>query len=159
MRTLLALFLLIMLACAAMVVADEADKPWFDMQNCVFCKEVAAQPGLVDHMRHEYHNLHNGVLSITYIDADYRDEFANMQAAMMKVASGMNPTNMPPMCQHCSKIGEFYMKGVKMEEVKSAEAILVVYSHSDAEMIKDIQAFGARTAEETAKHFAALKEK
>ncbi len=46
-----------------------------------------------------------------------------------------------------------------MEEVKSAEAILVVYSHSDAEMIKDIQAFGARTAEETAKHFAALKEK
>ncbi|MBK7143213.1 MAG: hypothetical protein IPH75_14155 [bacterium] len=151
MRTLLSLALIILVASAAMIVAQDAEKPWMDPVNCVFCKEVDAQPGLKDHMRHEYHPIHNGLVSISYIDKDWWDEFAAAQAAMQKVAGNMNPTNLPPMCQHCTKIGEFYMKGVKMEDIRSAEAVVVVYSHTDPTVVKEIQAWGARTTEELKK--------
>lgn len=151
MRTLLVVTLFAIIACGAMIVAQDAEKPWMDPVNCVFCKEVVAQPGLKDHMRHEYHPIHNGLVSISYIDKEYWDEFGAAQQAMMKIAGNMNPANMPPMCQHCSKIGEFYMKGVKMEEIKSEQAIVVVYSHSDSTVVKDIQAWGARTTEEMKK--------
>ncbi len=151
MRTLLVLTLFAIIACGAMIVAQDAEKPWFDLKNCVFCKEIEAQPGLKDHMRHEYHPIHDGLVSISYIDKDWWDEFAGAQAGMQKVAGNMNPTSLPPMCQHCSKIGEFYMKGVKMEEIRSEQAIVVVYSHTDAAVVKDIQAWGARTADELKK--------
>ena len=157
MRTLLSLTAMLMLVCAAMVMAEEAEKPWFDMQNCAFCKEVTAQPGLMDHMRHEYHNVSAGILTVGYVDKEFQDKFKAAQAGMQKVVADLQAGKQVPMCQHCAKIGEFYMKGVTMEEIKSSEAVVIVYSHTDPEAIKDIQAFGARNNEELAKMKAAKK--
>jgi hypothetical protein len=155
MRSLFAVFLILMLVSAVLVVADDTEIAWFDTKECAFCAEVAKQPGLADHMRHEYHNISDGIVTVTYIDKDYRDEFANMQAGMQKVAGSMNPTSMPKMCGHCAKIGEFYMKGVKMEPVPSEEVIIFLYRSADTAMVRDIQAFGARCTEEFAKMKAA----
>lgn len=149
MRTVLITAALLMLA--LLVVAQEADKPWFDMKNCAFCKEVAAQPGLAEHMHHQYFNIKNGILSITHIDEEYWDEFAGMQAGMQKVVADMQAGKQVEMCQHCAKIGEFYMKGVTVDEIKAAEEIVIVYSSADPEMVKELQAFGEMCAAELEK--------
>lgn len=158
MRTLSALFLLLIIVSASLIVADETEIAWFDTKECAFCAEVAKQPGLAEHMRHEYHNISDGIVTLTYIDQDYRDEFANMQSGMQKVAASMTPTSMPKMCGHCAKIGEFYMKGVKMEPVPSEAVTIFIYHSTDTAMVRDIQAFGARCTEEFAKMKAAKKE-
>lgn len=157
MRTVVSVLALVALVLVAAVMAADQEKPWFDMKNCAFCKELAAQPGLLEHMRHEYHNIHNGIVSVTYIDKDYRDEFAAMHQGMGKVVADMQAGKPVQMCQHCAKIGEFYQKGVRMEEVKSSDAIIVIYSSEDTALIADIQAFGARCTEELAEYAAEAK--
>lgn len=149
MRTLLLTAAFVMLALLAF--AQEAEKPWFDMKNCAFCKEVAAQPGLAEHMHHEYFNIKNGILSITHIDEGYWDEFAGMQAGMQKVVADMQAGKQLEMCQHCTKIGEFYMKGATVDEIKAQEEIVIVYQSADPEMVKQLHAFGDRCKEELAK--------
>lgn len=65
----------ILLFITAMPIA--ADEPWFDPEKCAFCKQIAAPPGLMDHMKTTYHDLHNGLLSITHIDSAYQSAFKN----------------------------------------------------------------------------------
>jgi hypothetical protein len=157
MRTLLSLAAMIMLVCAAMVMAEEAEKPWFDMQNCAFCKEVSAQPGLMDHMRHEYHNVSAGILTVGYVDKEFQDKFKAAQAGMQKVVADLQAGKQVPMCQHCEKIGYFMMKGVKLEEIHSADAEIFLYTSADPATVKELQEFGARCTSEMAKMSAAKK--
>lgn len=144
------LFVLAGLA-ATLALAQTAEKPWFDMENCAFCKEIAKQPGLMEHMSHEYHNISTGIVSVSYIDGDYKGAFKKAQEGMMAVAQNMKPGQMPAMCQHCSMIGEFMMKGVKMDEVQSKDCIIFIYSSTDSATVAQIQEFGRRSAEEGAK--------
>ena len=151
MRTLLSLAAMLLLVCVVVVMAQEAEKPWFDGQNCAFCKEIASQPGLMEHMRHEYHNVGAGILTVSYIDKEFQDEFKASQVGMQKVVADLQAGKQVPMCQHCEKIGYFMMKGVKMEGIHSADAEIVLYSSTDTTMVKELQEFGARTASELAK--------
>ena len=73
MKTLTTALVCAVLILAGTVAAD--DKPWFDMEGCAFCKQIGAEKGLAEHMRHEYHHLTNGLLSITMVDEDATFDF------------------------------------------------------------------------------------
>ncbi|MEW6049466.1 MAG: hypothetical protein AB1644_00125 [Candidatus Zixiibacteriota bacterium] len=139
---------------AALAVAQEAaEKPWFDLQNCVFCKEVAAQPGLLEHMNTEYHNISSGFLSISKVDDEYLPAYEKMKAGMKKVITDMQTTGkIPYMCQHCSKYGEFAMAGVKMEEVETGYGIIHMAMSSDSTVVTKLQEFAKRTDTESKKY-------
>ena len=59
-----------------------AEEPWIDLEKCAFCKEFTKQPGLVEHMKTEYHNTKNGIISVTYVDKAYQPAMEKAQAAI-----------------------------------------------------------------------------
>ena len=130
------------------------------MKNCAFCQQIDAQPGLAQHMTNEYHNLSNGYLSITHVDAEYQDAFKKAQAGMGKVVADMQATGkMPPMCQHCTKYGEFLQAGVQEHSVHTSFGDIYMMMSSDTAMVTKLQAFSARCGEECAKMKAEMKKK
>ena len=126
-------------------IARAADEPWFDLEKCAFCKTLAAQPGLLDHMKTEYHNTKNGIVSVTYIEKAYEPAFAKAQESMGKVIADLSAGNHVDMCKHCSTIGEFYGMGIMPDTIKSEKCIIVVYSSTDAAAVTKLQDFAKKS--------------
>src|SRR5262245_42945340 len=83
-KPILALVLVVTVAFASTVTAEE---PWFDLDKCAFCKEFAKQPGLVEHMKTEYHNTKNGIISVTYVDKAYQPAMEKAHAGIAQVVA------------------------------------------------------------------------
>jgi hypothetical protein len=156
-KTIVAALALVVIA-AGLLVAQE-EKPWFDMKNCAFCKEIDAQPGLADHMRHDYFNVSNGIMSVSHIDKEYWPVFERAQAGIAKVVEGMQAGQMSPMCQHCTLIGKFHMAGVKFEEFKPDFGIVMLWTSPDTAMVTRLHAFADRNNTEFAKWKADRQQK
>ena len=143
-KTLFAAAIMIM---AVAFIATAADEPWFDLKKCAFCKTLADQPGLIDHMKTEYHNLHNGMMSITHIDKEYQAAFAKAQEAMKPVIKDLQAGKPVYTCRHCTTLGSLMMAGVIPDEVKRGDDIIVVYTSNDSTMVAKIQDFGQKSAD------------
>ncbi len=149
----LAGIVVILLGLVAFAAMAQTEKSWFDMENCGFCKEIVKQPGLMEHMHTDYQNISNGVVSVTNIDDGFWDEYEKAEVGMQKVSEGFQTGQVPPMCGHCMKMGEFFMKGVSMEGVKSAgqNCVVFIYQSPDSATVVELQAFGQKSLEEQAK--------
>lgn len=141
------LFTAAIMIVAIAFIATAADEPWFDLKKCAFCKTIADQPGLADHMKTEYHNLHNGTMSITHIDKEYQPAFAKAQESMKPVIADLQAGKPVYTCQHCTTLGTLMMGGVIPDQVKTGDDIIVVYTASDSTMVKKIQDFGQKSAD------------
>jgi hypothetical protein len=129
----------------AVIAADE--EPWFDLEKCGFCKAFAKQPGLLDHMKTEYHNTKTGIVSVTYIDKAYEPAFAKAQEDMKPVIADKMAGKEVPTCKHCAGIGEFYQMGLMPETIKSDKCIIVIYNSSDPAVVTKLQDFAKKTNE------------
>lgn len=127
--------------------AAAGDEPWFDLEKCSFCKAIAKQPGLLDHMKTEYHDTKTGILSVTYIDKDYEAAFAKAQEGIRQVVADKVAGKPVVVCKHCTSIGEFYSMGIMPESIKSEKCIIVIYSSSDAATVTKLQEFGKKSNE------------
>ncbi len=134
-------------------IAKAADEPWFDLEKCAFCKTLAAQPGLLEHMKTEYHNTKTGIVSVTYIDKAYEPAFAKAQESMGKVVADLSAGKEVEMCKHCSTIGSFYAMGLMPETIKSDKCIISIYSSPDAAVVTKLQDFGKKSNEALAEMY------
>lgn len=159
-KSILTLAALMVIAITALTTAEEkkmAEKPWYDMQNCVFCKELTAQTGLMEHMKHDYHNVSTGTISVLQVDASHMDAFKKAMAGMQAVAGQMNPTKMPYMCQHCEKMGGLMMNSkIKIDQIETNFGSLTVYSTQDSETMAMLHEFATRSNEEGKKMMAEM---
>jgi len=137
---------------------ETAEKPWFDLEKCAFCKTMNAEAGLFEHMKHEYHNLESGLLSITVIDKEFRPAFKRAQENMQKIVADMATGKMPYMCEHCTKVGEFHMMNVKFENIETDFGHVMLWTSAEPEVVAKLQVFGARNTEEIAKWEAKAKQ-
>lgn len=145
---------LAILLCAA--VAQE--KPWFDMKNCTYCKELTAQPGLIDHLKYEYHNIDGGFMAVTIVGKEYQEAYLSAMTAMQKVGEDMKTSGKPvPMCQFCTKFGEFMTTGAKTQIIHSELGDIFMMTSPDTAIVTQLQAFSSRTAEELKKLTAETK--
>jgi hypothetical protein len=148
----LTLALLAAVGCAFSVNA--AEEPWLDLDKCMFCKAFASQPGLLDHMKTEYHDTRTGIISVTYIDKDYEDAFKKAQAGISQVVADKVAGKPIVACKHCAGIGEFSSMGLA-EPIKSEKCTIVIYSSSDPAVVARLQDFARKTNEafaELARH-------
>lgn len=134
-------------AIALTFTAGAADEPWFDLERCGFCKQLASQPGLLEHMKTEYHDTKTGIISITYIDKEYQPAFAKAQAGMRQVVADMMAGKPVVTCKHCSAIGEFYQMGLVPETIKSEKCTIVIYSSTDPATVTKLQDFAKKSNE------------
>lgn len=127
--------------------AAAAEEPWFDLEKCGFCKEIARQPGLMEHMKTEYHDTKTGIVSVTYIDKEYEPAFAKAQLGMRQVIADKMAGKPVIACKHCTAIGDFYGMGIMPETIKSEKCIIVIYSSPDAATVTKLQDFGKKSNE------------
>ena len=123
-----------------------AEEPWFDFDKCMFCKAFASQPGLLDHMKTEYHDTKTGIVSVTYIDKDYEAAFKKAQEGVGQVVADKMAGKPIVACKHCAGIGDFYAMGLG-ETVKSEKCTIVIYSSPDSAVVSRLQDFGKKTNE------------
>lgn len=134
------------------VIATAQDKPWFDMENCAFCKNLSAQPGLMDHLtKWEHHNVKNGSVSITVVDEAYLPAYKKAMMMMGETGKKMQAGEKLPMCGMCEAYGGLKMKGVQMEEVGSDNVFISLMYSDDPEVINEIHAMTDRTNDEMMK--------
>jgi len=145
------------LAVASGFTVSAADEPWFDLEKCDFCKEFAKQPGLLEHMKREYHDTKTGIVSVTYIEKDYEAAFEKVQAGIGHVVADKRAGKPVATCQHCAAIGDFYALGVAPESIKSEKCLIMIYSSPDAAVVAKLQDFAKKTNEALAE-FARKKE-
>ena len=62
-------------ALLAAVLAMAGEKPWFDMENCDFCKHLMTDPHLMENMNWEQYELSNGLLVVTTVKPEYVESF------------------------------------------------------------------------------------
>jgi hypothetical protein len=146
---------LVLAAAVVLVVAfsivQAGDEPWFDMENCSFCKNLATEPGLLDHMTWEQHNISNGMVSVTWVDEKYMDEYKTAYDNMEKVGKRLEAGEQLPMCQSCMTFGMLMMKGVKQESAKLTHGDVWIVTSDDPAVVKQIQDWATRNMEELKK--------
>jgi hypothetical protein len=121
--------------------------PWFDPVNCAFCKQFANEPGLLNHMHHEYHQLHNGMMQITHVDAEFEAAFTKAQVGVGTVVRDMQAGKPVTTCRHCSAQGALFKAGVMPDLVKRGDDYFIIFTSSDTTLIKQIQEFGKNSSD------------
>ena len=144
-RTLSTLTGCILILGAATMATDAG--PWFDPVNCAFCKQFANQPDLFDHMNHEYHQLHNGMMQITHVDTDYQPAFAKAQEGVRTVVLDIQAGKPVTTCRHCTAQGSLFMAGVTPDVIKRGDDYIIIFTSSDTTLVRKIQEFGKNSAE------------
>jgi len=134
------------------VIATAQDKSWFDMENCAFCKNLTAEPGLMDHItKWDHHNVKNGSVSVTVVDEAYLPAYKKAMMGMEATAKKMQAGEKLPMCGMCEAYGAAMMKGAQSEEVQSGNIFVSLMYSNDPEVINEIHAMTDRTNDEMMK--------
>jgi len=146
---------------AVVAFAGEEEKsptnsPWFDLENCDFCKHLSAQEGLMDHMDWENINFAAGSMSVTTVAPGYEDKFKKAIQLMEEAGKKMMAGEKLHMCGMCQSMGELFQTGkAQYESFETKGGWVSLTTSTDPETIKKIHAHTDRTNEEFAKMVAA----
>ncbi len=147
------LMLAVMLLIAVTAVGDE--KPWIDLDKCVFCQQLTKHDGLLDHMTCEHHEISNGHLMATVVDPEFRPAYVEAQKAMEQIGMDMAQGKIDPtkvyMCGSCEAYGNLLMSGAIIEHIPTKFGDIVLVTSDDPAVMKKIKAYGRRWTEEMAK--------
>ncbi len=138
----------------AIAVVAEEEGPWFDMENCGFCKNLMTDPNLMPNMTWEHHMITNGMISVTTVKPEYMESFNNAMKGMEEVAAKMQKGEQVPMCNYCKAYGELMMAGVVIDYVMTQHGSVVIMTSDKPEVVEKIKKYGQRTIDEYNKMMA-----
>ena len=139
------------LVMALAVMAEEPEKPWFDMVNCEFCKHLMDDPELLNHTTWEHFNITNGIINVTTVDKEYLDSYHAAGEEMMKVGKRLMDGEKVQMCGSCQAHGTLIQAGAKMEHIETQRGHVMLVTSDNPEMVAKIQAWAKRNIDELAK--------
>ena len=128
-----------------------ADKPWFDMPNCDFCKHLMTDPALLDNMTWEHHNISNGLVTITTVNKEYMDAYKKANEAMEETGKMMEQGEEVKMCGSCTEYGNLMMAGIKIEHFATLHGHVTIMTSDKPELVAKIQAWGKHNTDEMKK--------
>lgn len=132
----------------------KTESGWFDLENCVFCKNMMEDPGLLPHMTWENHKTKAGMVQVFTVAPDYRQAYDKCMQAMETVSNDMMSGKVNPaeakMCGSCAAYGQLMMAGVQTEYVKGDAADVALMTSDDPAVITQIHEFCDRNNKEMA---------
>jgi hypothetical protein len=152
--------LVLAVAVAVAAFAQEATKkavetPWFDMENCSFCKHLLKDPKLLDNMTWEHLDISNGLLCITTVKPEYKKSYDEAMQAMMDLGQKLEKGEVDwkdiKMCGSCQHWGMLEKMGAKFEHIQGKTADITLITSDNPEVVKKIKEYGRRNREEMAK--------
>lgn len=132
------------------IAGDKAEttQSWFDLKNCAFCAPIAAQPGLLEHMKPEYHTISNGLVSVLVIEPGYDGAFKKALEGMTSAYVDMQAGKGMTICPHCSTMGDIEKNPkVKTDFMQTSFGFITIYTSADSLLVAQIQDFGKKTDE------------
>lgn len=154
MKKTLVLMAMVLLALPAVAVDHPLKTPsgWFDMANCVFCRNLVADPELLHHARWETLPTASGMMMVMAVEPEWAAAMAKANAAMeatgAKLHSGEIKMADAKMCGFCTAYGELMAGGVQFETVKGQVADITLASSSDPKMVEKMHVIAKRNTEE-----------
>jgi hypothetical protein len=156
-----ALFMgLLIFAFSAVSAQDKpaAEKPWFDMVNCSFCKHLVKDTMLLKNMTWNHYDISNGLLAVTTVKPEYKAAYLEAMKAMEQVGQDMMSGKIQAqMCGHCENYGKLMMSGAHMEYIPAKEGDIVLMTSDKPEIVTQLKAFAQKNREELAKWEAEKK--
>jgi hypothetical protein len=163
--TLLALLLtLLALLLTLPAVADdphEGDGPWFEPENCDICRFLTAEPGLMDALVWENHEVGDGILTIAIIPTEFRDAYMRARHGINDLGGQMMSGQIDPrtlhLCGHCEALVGLMIQGAQMQILESERAGVEIslLTADDPTLVTRIQEYSARNDEEMVRYMAA----
>jgi hypothetical protein len=132
----------------------KTESGWFDMENCVFCKNLIEDPGLLPHMTWESHKIANGMVQIFTVQPQYKQSYAKCMQAMETIGNDMMSGKVNPMeakmCGSCAAYGQLMMAGAKNEHVPGDAADVSLITADDPALVVKIHEICDRNNKEMA---------
>lgn len=137
------------------------ETPWFDMENCAFCKHLLKDPKLMENMVWEHHDISNGLLMVTTVNPECKKSHQEAMQAMMdlgqKLEKGEVDMKDLKMCGSCQHWGMLEEMGAKFEQVQGKTADIMLMTSDKPEVVNKIKEYGQRSREELVKMEEAKK--
>lgn len=151
MRKMLKLALVPVLLLLGAAAVYGGGQSWFDMEHCEMCKPLAEEPGLLEHVVWEQHNISNGIVSVTTVEKDYLDAYRNAHAKMGHVVERLQKGEKVGMCGMCTALGAAMMKGAKQEVVETTYGDVMILTSDKPDVVAELQEWAKRNREEMKK--------
>ena len=140
------------------LASPTTEKPWFDMQNCVMCKSMTAEKGLLEHSSFDTYATATGMVGVCTVDPAYKEAYTRAGAKMMATMKDLEAgKTVGPLCGFCTSYSELMKAGAKSEMFMTPTGDVTVLSSTDPAVIAKIQAHAKRTTEEMAKMKETMK--
>ncbi|MCX6826552.1 MAG: hypothetical protein NTV06_04695 [candidate division Zixibacteria bacterium] len=143
---------LLLLATVAPMAQDQPkEKPWFDMQNCDFCKNLIKDTLLLPNTIWEHHDISNGLMIVTLVKPEYMASYKKAMDDMSKVGQEMMQGKPVKMCGFCEAYGKLIMAGAKIENIMGDWGEVTLITSDKPETLIMIREYAQCTREELAK--------
>jgi hypothetical protein len=156
MKKTLMLMALVLVALPALAGGNPHKTPsgWFDMENCEFCRNLVADPELLDHCQWEVLPTADGMMTVMTVEPGYEASLAKASAAIEAFAAKLHSGQLDPtkvkMCGFCQAYGQLLAAGVKMETVNGKVAEVTLARSTDPNVIAQMHGIAKRNTEEMA---------
>jgi hypothetical protein len=151
--TLAAVALIASLSSRASAASDDEAAMKAEMEKCAVCKNLAANPELMNAMTWETHKIDNGMLCVSTVPKEKKSEFdalnTKMKASIEQMKSDEQQGKTSELCELCKGMGELLKAGAKEKEISlengsihmltSDDPAVVAKIHAEAEKAIDMQ--------------------
>jgi hypothetical protein len=133
-----------------------SEMPWFDMEHCAFCKNMAGMEDRMADMMCDTHKIDNGMMMVAFVPDDLKAAMRKADQAMMDTVKRLEAGEQLAMCGFCQQIGMLMSKGVKMQKLVGEHGEVTLFTTDDPELVKVVHEFADRTIKETKAHHERL---
>ncbi|HEY6565739.1 MAG TPA: hypothetical protein VIY86_14720, partial [Pirellulaceae bacterium] len=141
--------LMLALSAGAQETATE-EMPWFDVEHCAFCKNMAEQEGLLEATQCETHKISDGMIMVSLFPDEFKEASRRANEAMQQTASQLQSGQPLPVCGFCQQIGSMMAQGVTIQKIVGDHCELSLFTSHDPTVVKTIHAFADRVIKEIA---------
>jgi hypothetical protein len=135
-----------------------------ELKNCAVCKYFAEKPELMKNMVWETHKIENGMLSLTTVPKELKQEFdalgAKMMQAIEQVKADSQAGKPVELCNFCAAMGELMKAGAKQQHIGTSVGAIHLCTSEDPDVVAKIHALADKAIAEQKKveqHTASLR--
>jgi hypothetical protein len=131
---------------ASLVIAAAQDEAAMkaEMEKCAVCKNLAANPELMNAMTWETHKIDNGMLCVSTVPKEKKSEFdalnAKMKASIEQVKADEQQGKTPELCELCKDMGDLLKAGAKEKEIALSNGSIHMLTSDDPAVVAKIHA-------------------
>jgi hypothetical protein len=142
--TVAAVALVASLSSLASAASHDEDAMKAEMEKCAVCKNLAANPELMNAMTWETHKIDNGLLCVTTVPKEKKSEFdalnAKMKASIEQVKADEQQGKTPELCELCKEMSELTKAGAKEKEIALSNGSIHMLTSDDPAVVAKIHA-------------------